>query len=130
MGSSFRRLFEGCYRRMYVKIVQKAEAEGWWGDCLLPITAADVAEAIARMKRGKAGAESGVVADIFKRLDAKSVEALAQVFDQWKENGRAHDRLNTALLRLLPKSDKGRADMSDCRPVSLMEHISLSCMNM
>ena len=37
---------------------------------------------IARMKRGKAGAESGVVADIFKRLDAKSVEALAQVFDQ------------------------------------------------
>ena len=36
MGSSFRRLFEGCYRRMYVKIGQKAEAEGWWGAACFP----------------------------------------------------------------------------------------------
>ena len=91
---------------------------------MLPITAADVAEAIAQMKRGKAGAESGVVADVFKRLDAGSVEALAQVFDQWKEKGRVPDGLNAALLRLLPKSDKGLADMSDCRPIALMEHIT------
>ena len=33
------------------------------------------------------------------------------------------DCLNSALMRLLPKSDKGLADLNAVRPIALMENI-------
>ena len=53
----------------------------------------DVIVAIARMKKGKAGGESKIVAECFKHLDGQSIDALAAIFEQWRARGKVPDTL-------------------------------------
>ena len=39
------------------------------------------------------------------------------------EENKIPDCMNSALMRLLPKSDKGLADLNAVRPIALMENI-------
>ena len=58
------------------------------------------------------------------QLDARGFEILAGIFDGWRVAGAIPDTLNTALIRLLPKTSQGLADLAKCRPVALMEHLT------
>ena len=63
------------------------------------------------------------MAECFKHMNEESMSALAAVFEQWRRQGRVPDTLNTALIRMLPKTDQGLSDLSACRPIALMEHL-------
>ena len=45
---------------------------------------------------------------------------LARLFNGFLEVGRVPDSMNTALLRLLPKTEEGLSDLDKTRPIALM----------
>jgi hypothetical protein len=45
------------------------------------------------------------------------------VFNTWFTKGEVPDEINTAILRLLPKTPNGLSDLNATRPIALMESI-------
>ena len=120
--------YAGLVRESYVKVSDTigaaARQRGWWGEADSPITGSSVHKAADSMGKGKAAGKSKVTADMVAQLDARGFEILAGIFDGWRVAGAIPDTLNTALIRLLPKTSQGLADLAKCRPVALMEHLT------
>ena len=76
------------------------------------------------MRSGKAPGESEVTVDILKLIDDSNLKHMVAIMERWREEAKVPDVLNVALIRLLPKTDKGTADISKCRPIALMEHLT------
>ena len=114
---------EQCYVPVMREKAAKAKAEKWWDECEDEITVSEARAAMARMKSGKAPGESEVTVDLLKLINDENLERIVAIMEQWRKDGKVPDVLNIALIRLLPKTEKGTADISKCRPVALMEHI-------
>ena len=63
--------------------------------------------------------ESQVHVNMLKSIDDHG--PITILFNSFLENRRIPDNMNTALLRLLPKTDNGLADLDKTRPIALME---------
>ena len=116
---SFQDFAKECY--MEPKMWGKAQSEGWWKDIMEAITAAEVKSAIKATKLHTAPGESQVSTDMLSMLGPDSISAIAEMFNKFKDLRRIPDDMNTAMLRLLPKTDQGLANLAKVRPIALME---------
>ena len=48
-------------------------------------------------------------------------EILSPMFNEFLSDRRIPDEMNTAILRLLPKTEAGLSDLDKTRPIALME---------
>ena len=60
---------------------------------------------------------------MIKALTGTATKVLLQFYNRCIQEKRVPDNINQALMRLLPKTDKGLADMNAVRPIALMENI-------
>ena len=100
----------------------RAQQEGWWQGILEAITVQEVRLAINEAKANTAPGESQVTVDMLKLFEG-DLEPMADMFNRFKAKGRVPDEMNTAMLRLLPKTSVGLADLDKTRPIALMETI-------
>ena len=116
---SFQDFVKECY--IDPKMWEKAQQEGSWKDIMRTITAAEVKAAIKGTKLHTAPGESQVSTDMLSMLGTDSITVITDMFNKFKELRRIPDDMNTALLRLLPKTDQGLANLAKVRPIALME---------
>ena len=88
-----------------------------------PISLQEVRAALAASKSGKAPGPSEVSVDILKHLNDAALCEVVNLFERCRKNRSVPDSINKALLRMLPKTEKGMADITQTRPISLMEHL-------
>ena len=119
----YKKFVEDCYQQPRITNEKSAEEEGWWKDIMSKITYEEVKEAIKESKKNTAAGPSQVGIDIFKDLDKEGMEILAEFFNRCMTEGKVPDSINKALMRLLPKTDKGLSDMNLVRPIALIENL-------
>ncbi|KAK6764660.1 hypothetical protein RB195_024836 [Necator americanus] len=89
---------------------------------VLPITAAEVSAALAKMKSNKATGPDDILADIWKLLGDRGSMWLATLFNKIVAEGRTPDVWQTSVT--VPVW-KGKGDIADCtsyRPIRLLRH--------
>jgi ribonuclease HI len=123
MPHRFRDFVKECYETPRKEYLRKSKREGWYKDILNPITKEEIDKAIAKSSRDSAPGRSGVTNAMIKNLDQDGREILRAEFNEWLQKREIPDELNTAVIRLLPKTDKGLADLNAVRPIALMECI-------
>ena len=111
------------YKPQLQRNQQRNRAEGWWQSALDPILAADTSSAIQSIRAGSAPGKSEVSNRLLKLLDEENIQTLTNVFNSWLYQGEVPDEINTAILRLLPKTPNGLSDLNATRPIALMESI-------
>ena len=92
-----------------------------WGDVLREITMEDLKKALKRFKSGKAAGPSGVTYDLLKALDDTNLGPILQLMQECLEDREIPRELNRSMIRALPKTENGLADMNLTRPIALME---------
>ena len=97
--------------------------EGWWKRILDPILPEDTCSAIRNIRAGSAPGKSEISNRLLKILDDDNILTLTNVFNTWFSKGEVPDEMNTAILRLLPKTPNGLSDLNATRPIALMESI-------
>ena len=97
------------------------EEEGIWNKCEEECTTQELVEALKKMASGTAPGPSGLTYDILKAMTQTHLEPVRKVVSRVITTGQIEDDMNTGLLRPLPKSDNGLADLSQTRPIALME---------
>jgi len=108
---------EECYNDPTV--LQQAHDQDWWGHMLQEITNDEVAQAIKDTTSNTAQGKSQVHVNMLKAVSEHG--ALTTLFNSFLTDRRVPDNMNVALLRLLPKTDDGLADLDRTRPIALME---------
>ena len=124
MPSRYAKMVQESYSTVSEGIGKAAREGQWWASADVTIAGGDVLQGAKALGKGKASGQSHVTADMVVRLDAAGLSVLAQVFQGWRVARAVPDVLNTALIRLLPKTSQGLADLARCRPVALMEHLT------
>ena len=119
---SFRDFVQECY--MEPKYWETAEEEGWWKGVLNRITQEEVMQACKNTKLHTAPGESQLSIDLMAHVKGEGIAAITYMFNKFLEDKRIPDAMNTALLRLLPKTDQGLANLDKTRPIALMETLS------
>ena len=56
-----------------------------------------------------------------KNMAAENIGVLTDMFNKFLTERRIPDEMNTAMIRLLPKTDAGLSDLDKTRPIVLME---------
>ena len=79
--------------------------------------------ALKETKSGKATGPSEVSVDMIKCMDKESLAQVARYFNICRQTKAVPDSTNGALLRLLPKTDKGMSDLDRTRPINLTEQL-------
>ena len=97
------------------------EEEGAWGYIRAKVSRRDLKEAIRSMKSGTAPGPSGLTYDIIKMLDDEHLQPIVDIVNEVMTTGKVESEINKSLLRPLPKTDQGLADLSKTRPIALME---------
>ena len=124
MPSRYAKMVQESYSALSGGIGRAAREGHWWASAYVTITGGDVLQGSKALGKCKAPGQSKVTADMVVRIDAAGLSVLAYVFEGWRVAGAVPDVLNTALIRLLPKTSQGLADLAKCRPVALMEHFT------
>ena len=123
MGKEEVELVQRCYLPEYEENKERSEKEGWWEGMREEITLEELKAAIKRSKSDKASGPSQVGINLIKMLDDAALEEIRTFYNECMKEGGIPDSINNAILRLLPKSDKGLGDMNAVRPIALMENI-------
>ena len=89
----------------------------------MPQALTELQAALKTSKSGAAPGQSQVSVDMLKLLDAEGLKELLKFYNACLEERRVPDSINRALLRLLPKTDKGLKDLAATRPIALMENV-------
>ena len=87
------------------------------------ITKEELEQAIKKAKAGTAPGPSQVSIDMIKGLTSSARGQLLHFYNNCMKEKRLPDNINKALMRLLPKTDKGLANLNAVRPIALMENI-------
>ena len=116
---SFKDLVTECY--VEPGYAEQAEEEGWWDQMLLKVENEEVANAIKAAVDGTAPGESQVTIGMLKSMAAENISVLTDMFNKFLTERRIPDEMNTAMIRLLPKTDAGLSDLDKTRPIVLME---------
>ena len=112
---SFKDLVEECY--VEPGYAEQAEEEGWWDHMLLKVENEEVATAIKAAVDGTAPGESQVTIGMLKKMAAENIGVLTDMFNKFLTERRIPDEMNTAMMRLLPKTDAGLSDLDKTRPI-------------
>ena len=114
-------LVEECY--VELGYAEQAEEEGWWDHMLLKVHVEneEVATAIKAAVDGTAPGESQVTIGMLKNMAAENIGVRTDMFNKFLTEQRIPDEMNTAMIRLLPKTDAGLSDLDKTRPIVLME---------
>jgi hypothetical protein len=108
-----------CYDKPEVR--EKAKIEKWWDHMKDEISLSEIEEAIKNTTSNTAQGRSHVHVNMIKAI--RKYDGLANLFNTFLTEGRIPDSMNTALLRLLPKTEEGLSDLDKTRPIALMETI-------
>ena len=92
-----------------------------WKDFLTAITLKEVKVAIDGAKAHTAPGGSQMSIDVIKRMSDDNAGVLVSMFNTFLDERRVPDAMNAAILRLLPKTDQGLADLDKTRPIALIE---------
>ena len=100
-------------------------SDTWWAQILRTITTEEVRREIKRSPVKSAAGISQIGARGLQMLaeSDECTEVIRQMFEAWKCGGQVPDCLNTALMKLLPKTENGLEDLTKVRPIALMEVI-------
>jgi ribonuclease HI len=112
---------EMAYRESHDKFCDLQNREGIWDAVWASITLETTRSTLARLKSGTAGGPSEITYDVLKALDDDNLEVIREQLQGFLD-GRALPRvLNRSLLRPLPKTDAGLANLALTRPIALIE---------
>jgi len=120
---TMREFVEECYLEPGRENASRAANEGWWEGILDRITVREVLEAISNTKKSTAPGPSMVGIDMLKQLGEGHLEEVCEFLNQRLPEGRIPDNMNTAHIRLLPKTEAG-FQMDKTRPIVLMETLA------
>ena len=109
------------YRGSYEKYSRLQSEMGIWDGVWERITTDTVRRSLAGMKSGTAGGPSGLTYDVLKALDDENMGYIRDQMQQYMDERSLPRVLNRSLLRPLPKTDAGLADLALTRPIALME---------
>ena len=113
-----------CYAPEYEENSERSKKERWWEGIRSKIVKDELKRALKRSNSEGASGPSQIGVGILKLLNDEAIEILLGFYNECLEQGGIPDSLNRAILKLLPKSDKGLRDMNAVRPIALMENIS------
>ena len=117
------RIIQECYQPQYQTNHRRNRDEGWWARVLDPIRLEETTSAIHNINSASAPGKSEVSNRLLKLLDAENTLTLNNLFNSWFTQREVPDEINTAILRLLPKTPNGLSDLNATRPIALMENI-------
>jgi hypothetical protein len=117
----YREFVEGAYRESFDKYNSRQKEDQIWDPVWAQIMLVDVKKALQKFKTGKAGGPSGVTYDLLKALDDTNLGPIVDLMQQCLDNKMLPAELNKSMIRALPKTDQGLADLNLTRPIALME---------
>ena len=123
MPKRFATMVDQLYKKHKRINSEKAHEEGWYEHLLDAITSAELDAAIEASPASSASGPSQVGNAQLHMTTPEVRGVIRQMFNQWIKWGEVPDTLNTALMRLLPKTDGGLDDLNKVRPIALMENI-------
>jgi ribonuclease HI len=112
---------ECAYRESFDKFNAMQQEEGMWDRVWAEIHLPAVKEALLKFKGGKAGGPSGTTYDLLKAMDDENLGPIVTLMRQCLKERRLPKALNRSMLRALPKTEGGLADLNLTRPIALME---------
>ena len=119
-----RAFVDECYGEMWRENHHRAAEGKWWvGIYETGIGVEEIELALKETKSGKATGPSEVSVDMIKCMDRESLAQVARYFNICRQTKAVPDSTNGALLRLLPKTDKGMSDLDRTRPINLTEQL-------
>ena len=128
-----REFIELAYREDFEKYGKmQREHKIWdkvWGTVTLEATKGALdgmmieARKVKGMKAGTAGGPTGLTYDVLKALDDDNLDVIREELQSYMDNRGIPKLMNRSLLRPLPKTDAGLADLALTRPIALMEVI-------
>ena len=123
MDARYQEFMKECYLDPMATNKMVGDRDGWWEGIRDAITMGELEEAISRSNSGTAAGPSQVGIDAIKALSGESKQHVMAFMNACLTENKIPDCLNSALMRLLPKSDKGLADLNAVRPIALMENV-------
>ena len=114
---------EGAYRESYEKFGEMQRTRGIWNRVWDKVDLQTIKKALQKFKSGKAGGPSGVTYDLLKALDDTNLGPIVHLMQTCLDNRRLPIELNRSMIRALPKTDGGLADLNLTRPIALMESL-------
>ena len=114
---------EMAYRDSYQKFGALQRESGIWDEVWADITLQTVKKTLTRMKSGTAGGPSELTYEVIKALNDDNLEIIRAQLQQYLIDKGLPKELNRSLLRPLPKTDAGLANLALTRPIALMEVI-------
>ncbi len=118
-----RKFVEEAYMGSYVKFNKKQDEEGIWDMVMADITMEELKVALKRFKSGKAPGPSGLMFEMLKALDDVNLQPILTLMRQCLHDRALPKELNRSMIRALPKTDQGLAEMCMTRPIALMESL-------
>jgi len=112
---------ETAYKESFDKFRSLQEAEGIWDPIWDNITLQLVRETLVNLTSGTAGGPSEITYDVLKALDDDNLELIREQLQAFMDARGLPKVMNRSLLRPLPKTDAGLADLALTRPIALME---------
>ena len=123
MDTKCQEFMKGCYLDPIAtnREVGEKPGEGWWEGIKDGITREELEEAISRSNSGTAAGPSQdlVGIDAIKALPGESKQHVLAFMNAWLKENKIPDCTNSALMRLLPESDMGLANLNAVRPIVL-----------
>lgn len=118
-----REFIELAYREGFEKFGKLQREHKVWDTIWATIDVATTRRTLSEMNSGTAGGPSGITYDILKALDDDNLQVIADHMQEWLDQRSLPKTMNRSLLRPLPKTDAGLANLALTRPIALMEVI-------
>ena len=90
--------------------------------CDTPLTLAEVADSVARLKNNKSPGTDGLTAELYKAFSEHLAPFLLQVFTESIENDSLPPSLTQGLVTLIPKPKKDPLLIDNWRPICLLNN--------
>ena len=119
--TKYRSFVESAYREDFEKHNKSQRDRGIWNGIWAAIDLHTVKEAIKSFRRGKAAGPSGIAYDDLKALSDDNLRPIVELMQQFMDDKGIPQCINRDLLRPLPKTEGGLADLALTRPIALME---------
>ena len=116
-----KRLIEEAYSESSKKYKKLQKEEGIWDGVRSKTNLRELKETIKAMKKGTAAGPTGLTYDILGMLTDEHLGPLVEILNRALESAKVEQEMNRSLLRPLPKTDQGLADLAKTRPIALME---------
>ena len=123
MSDENKSFVQECYTEQYEANKVKAEAEGWWTGVRKDTNRTEMEKAMKRTKNNKASGPSQVSADIIKLLGPGGIDIVIEFYNDCIRTSKMPDAINSALMRLLPKTEQGLDNLDLVRPIALIENL-------